>query len=90
MKTASERYLVELADDFLSTQISAGFDQLAKSEFRGETVWIDPNDQEPGVEVEVNIRRNEDAIEIEVVAYQPGDGDEVIASVTRKARVVSQ
>jgi hypothetical protein len=83
MALASEAYLAELAEEFLTGQLRIGWKNLATSDLSGETTWIDPSLGEPGVEVEMSYRRLENSIEIEVVAYQPNDNGKSTLSVRR-------
>lgn len=87
MLVASEEYLVELAEQFLASQMKISWRHLKSSDFKGETTWIDPRADQPGTEVEVNYHRLSDAIEIEVIAYQPDDEGSPIVSVRRIASV---
>jgi len=80
---ASEAYLAELAEEFLATQTTIGWDQLALSDFKGETVSIAATSKEPGVEVEVNVRRSSGAVEVEVRAYEPDDEGQPVVVVRR-------
>lgn len=83
MARASETYLAELAEEFLAGQTAISWHDLAKSGLRGETTWIDPTEDQPGIEVAMNYQRLADAVEIEVVAYEPDEHGRAIQSVRR-------
>lgn len=87
MKTASLEYLTELADDFLSGQTAIEWRVFEASALKGESTWIDPTRDEPGVEIAMSYRRLPDAIEIEVVAYQPDEDGHPTTSVRRVGEV---
>lgn len=75
MKIASESYLRELAEEFLSGQTAISWNDYAESSLKGETVWVDPTDGQPGIDVEFSYRRAADSIVIEITAYQQDDDD---------------
>lgn len=87
MASASEPYLIELAEEFLASQTRNGWDQLARSSFRGETVSIDATADEPSVEIEVNVRRLPEAVEVEITAYEPDDAGQPVVAVRRVGTV---
>lgn len=83
MPRASEAYLVQIAEEFLVGQTAISWHDMTKSSLQGETTWIDPTESQPGIEVEMNYSRLTDAIEIEVIAYEPGEDGVPIQSVRR-------
>lgn len=83
MGISSEAYLAELAEHFLSGQTKIAWCDLARSALKGETIWIDPRDDQAGVEVEMNYRRLEDSVEIEVIACLPDSNGQPTLSVRR-------
>ena len=85
--SASDAYLTELAEDFLAGQAAIGWDALSSLDLRGETTWIDPTSDQPGVEVEMNYTRLADAVEIEVIAYVTDNDGQPIRSVRRVGAV---
>ncbi len=87
MASASETYLAGLAEQFLASQTAIGWRAFAASDLKGETTWIDPTSDQPGVEVEINYRRFADVTEVEVIAYEPDDDGQAIISVRRVGEV---
>jgi len=87
MASASQAYLVELAQEFLATRTRISWDQLVSSDLKGETVSINATPDEPSVEVEINVRRLPEAVEVEVTAYEPDDEGQPVVAVRRVGTV---
>lgn len=83
---ASESYLTELAEEFLGLMVEAVRRDPSGKAPKGESTWIDPTANEPGVDVSTDFRDLPDGgIAIDVVAY---DGMDVSNKVTRTAVVM--